>query len=288
MNKYESLKSLNSLKIFKFEGGQRVKNKYDINKEQILSIITVVKNSESTIEKTIQSVLSQKIENLEYIIIDGNSSDNTLGIIKKYEDKIDYWCCIEDEGIYDAMNYGLKLSRGKIIGLINSGDIYTNNSLKTVLKYFKKKEDISFLFGTVNRHYLGGNVIKKVGFNRKRIKYNFDSVTCHSTGFFIKNNIQKELGLYNTKYKCSSDYDLFYKLLIQNDYNGSSTTKEEIIGIVESGGFSSKYGYWKKLKEEMSIRIENNQSYFLILIIFFNSIIKHFFKLIKKKFIFFR
>ena len=288
MNKYESLKSLNSLKIFKFEGGQRVKNKYDINKEQILSIITVVKNSESTIEKTIQSVLSQKVENLEYIVIDGNSSDNTLGIIKKYEDKIDYWCCIEDEGIYDAMNYGLKLSRGKIIGLINSGDIYTNNSLKTVLKYFKKKEDISFLFGTVNRHYLGGNVIKKVGFNRKRIKYNFDSVTCHSTGFFIKNNIQKELGLYNTKYKCSSDYDLFYKLLIQNNYNGSSTTKEEIIGIVESGGFSSKYGYWKKLKEEMSIRIENNQSYFLILIIFFNSIIKHFFKLIKKKFILFR
>lgn len=288
MNKYESLKSLNSLKIFKFEGGQRVKNKYDVNEEQILSIITVVKNSESTIEKTIQSVLSQKIENLEYIIIDGNSSDNTLGIIKKYEDKIDYWCCIEDEGIYDAMNYGLKLSSGKIIGLINSGDIYTNDSLKTVLKYFKKKEDISFLFGTVNRHYLGGNVIKKVGFNRKRIKYNFDSVTCHSTGFFIKNNIQKELGLYNTKYKCSSDYDLFYKLLIQNDYNGSSTTKEEIIGIVESGGFSSKYGYWKKLKEEMSIRIENNQSYFLILIIFFNSIIKHFFKLIKKKFIFFR
>lgn len=288
MNKYESLKSLNSLKIFKFEGGQRVKNKYDVNEEQILSIITVVKNSESTIEKTIQSVLSQKVENLEYIVIDGNSSDNTLGIIKKYEDKIDYWCCIEDEGIYDAMNYGLKLSRGKIIGLINSGDIYTNDSLKTVLKYFKKKEDISFLFGTVNRHYLGGNVIKKVGFNRKRIKYNFDSVTCHSTGFFIKNNIQKELGLYNTKYKCSSDYDLFYKLLIQNDYNGSSTTKEEIIGIVESGGFSSKYGYWKKLKEEMSIRIENNQSYFLILIIFFNSIIKHFFKLIKKKFIFFR
>lgn len=288
MNKYESLKSLNSLKIFKFEGGQRVKNKYDVNEEQILSIITVVKNSESTIEKTIQSVLSQKIENLEYIIIDGNSSDNTLGIIKKYEDKIDYWCCIEDEGIYDAMNYGLKLSSGKIIGLINSGDIYTNDSLKTVLKYFKKKEDISFLFGTVNRHYLGGNVIKKVGFNRKRIKYNFDSVTCHSTGFFIKNNIQKELGLYNTKYKCSSDYDLFYKLLIQNNYNGSSTTKEEIIGIVESGGFSSKYGYWKKLKEEMSIRIENNQSYFLILIIFFNSIIKHFFKLIKKKFILFR
>ena len=288
MNKYESLKSLNSLKIFKFEGGQRVKNKYDVNEEQILSIITVVKNSENTIEKTIQSVLSQKVENLEYIVIDGNSSDNTLGIIKKYEDKIDYWCCIEDEGIYDAMNYGLKLSSGKIIGLINSGDIYTNDSLKTVLKYFKKKEDISFLFGTVNRHYLGGNVIKKVGFNRKRIKYNFDSVTCHSTGFFIKNNIQKELGLYNTKYKCSSDYDLFYKLVIQNDYNGSSTTKEEIIGIVESGGFSSKYGYWKKLKEEMSIRIENNQSYFLILIIFFNSIIKHFFKLIKKKFIFFR
>ena len=97
-------------------------------------------------------------------------------------------------------------------------------------------------------------------------------------GFFIKSNLQKIIGLYNLNYKCSSDYDLFYKLFNNNNLIGASTTKDELIGIVESGGFSSKYGFWNRLKEEMQIRKDNNQNLFLIYIIYLNAIFKYYMK----------
>lgn len=270
---YNSLKSFNN---FLTEGGQRVQNQQTktASNEPLITIITVVKNSEENILKTIKSVTEQNYNNLEYIIIDGNSSDKTLSIIKTYEKKINYWCSINDEGIYDAMNYGIMLSKGEIIGMINSGDIFKEKALTTVANYFKNNKDLSYLFGTVQRHYLGNNVILKSGFDKNRIRYNFDSITCHSSGFFIRAKVQREIGLYNTKYKCSSDYDLFYKLLRNEKFQGTFTKKEELIGIVASGGFSSKYGFWKKLKEEILIRIDNGQNKLLILIIFLNVIFK--------------
>ena len=280
MEEYLNINSLSHIKNFIDEGGLRVRN---INKDidssiPKISIITVVKNSESSIEKTINSVLTQSYKNLEYIVIDGNSKDSTLNKLKKFENKIDYWCSIIDDGIYDAMNFGLKLAKGDIIGIINSGDIYTENSLKIVGDYFIKNSNLQFLFGTVKRHYLKNNIILKSGYNKKRIKYNFDSVTCHSSGFFIKSSLQKKIGAYNLKYKCSSDYDLFYKLLSIDGLKGAATSENELIGMVESGGFSSKFGFWNRLIEEMKIRLDNGQNIFLVIIIFFNAIFKNYLK----------
>ena len=275
MNNYQNIDTLKHLKNFVEEGGCRNKKNNNINQiKPFFSIITVVKNSSETIEPTIQSVISQTNQNLEYIVIDGNSNDGTLNKIKAYNEKINYWCSINDKGIYDAMNYGLKLANGQVIGILNSGDIYTKNSINIVKNYFLENQNLSFLFGTVERHYLGNNMILKSGFNRNRIKYNFDSQTCHSSGFFIKTDVQKKIGLYNTKYICSSDYDLFYKIFLDKDLIGKSTKKSELIGIVQAGGFSSKYGFWKKLKEEIQIRIDNKQNFIFILIIFINSFFK--------------
>ena len=239
---YNSLKSFN---IFLTEGGQRVQNQQTktASNKPLITIITVVKNSEENILKTIKSVTEQNYNNLEYIIIDGNSSDKTLSIIKTYEKKINYWCSINDEGIYDAMNYGIMLSKGEIIGMINSGDIFKEKALTTVANYFKNNKDLSYLFGTV-KDIIWKQCDFKIWFDKNRIRYNFDSITCHSSGFFIRAKVQREIGLYNTKYKCSSDYDLFYKLL-RNENFKELLQKEEIIGIVASGGFSSKYGFWK-------------------------------------------
>jgi glycosyltransferase involved in cell wall biosynthesis len=276
MNNYQNVDSLSHLENFVEEGGFR----NQINKDKIktqkpfFSIITVVKNSSDTIESTIKSVINQNHKDIEYIVIDGNSNDDTLNKIKSYNNKINYWCCIRDKGIYDAMNYGLKLASGQVIGIINSGDIYTRSSFDIVKKYFIQKENLSFLFGTVERHYLGNNIIVKTGFNKNRIKYNFDSQTCHSSGFFIKSDVQKKIGLYNTKYICSSDYDLFYKIFLDKNLIGESTTKDELIGVVQAGGFSSKYGFWKKLKEEIQIRIDNKQNVIFIFIILVNILLK--------------
>lgn len=286
MNNYQNINSLNNLENFIEEGGYRNKKKNLINSfKPFFSIITVVKNSSDSITSTIKSVVDQKDQNIEYIIIDGNSTDGTLNKIKSYDDKISYWCSIKDKGIYDAMNYGLKLASGQIIGILNSGDIYTKNSLKIVKNYFTQNQNLSFLFGTVERHYLNNNLILKSGFNRNRIKYNFDSQTCHSSGFFIKSNVQKKIGLYNTKYICSSDYDFFYKIFLDKTLVGESTTKTELIGIVQAGGFSSKYGFWNRLKEELQIRIDNNQNLLLVFIIFVNTLFKYSLKKLFKNFI---
>lgn len=285
MNNFNNIFTLNGLENIIEDGGLRTRKDHKIKSDfkPFFTIITVVKNSSKSIEKTIKSVLSQKIDNYEYIVIDGNSADGTLEKIKEYKNSLNYWCSINDEGIYDAMNYGLKLAKGNIIGIINAGDIYSSNALSIVNDYFKKDKDLSFLFGTVERHYLKNNIIIKTGFDRQRIKYNFDSQTCHSSGFFINSKVQEQIGLYNLKYKCSSDYDLFYKLLTNKKFSGTSTKKSELIGIVESGGFSSKYGFWKHLIEESKIRIDNKQDKLFILMIFINSITKRYVKKLFKK-----
>ena len=115
------------------------------NKSFKITVITVVKNSVNNIEKTINSVLKQKNINTEYIIIDGGSKDGTLDIINRYKEKISLIVSEKDNGIWSAMNKGLELANGEIIGFLNSGDIYYTNTLNTVEKYFN--ENIIFLNG---------------------------------------------------------------------------------------------------------------------------------------------
>ena len=117
----------------------------------LFSIITPVKNDVLNIEKTIQSVLQQKYKNFQYIIVDGNSDDGTLDVIKKYNNKIDFWVSYDDKNLWEAINTGIKLSTGHIIGIINSKDIYYKNALKIVKKYFLNFK-IDFLFGAVKKN----------------------------------------------------------------------------------------------------------------------------------------
>ena len=190
------------------------------------SIITVVKNDQDNIEKTVKSVLDQRQRsNVEYIIIDGNSSDSSLSIINKYKDEVDKIISEKDSGIYDAMNKGILHSTGNIIAFCNSGDILYPNGLYYVEKEFILKK-CDFVFGTVKRYY-SNSVITKHNFNIDRLKYNFDFATSHSTGFFIKLESLKKVGKFNTKYKCSADYDFYYRAIITNKLKGISTKQAE-------------------------------------------------------------
>lgn len=112
-------------------GGLRINglNKKKSSKLPLISIITVVYNGKNDIEKTIQSVINQTYNNIEYIVIDGGSTDGTLDIIKNYEDKIDYWQSEPDAGIYDAMNKGIKLATGVWINFMNAGDIFYHSNV---------------------------------------------------------------------------------------------------------------------------------------------------------------
>ena len=251
-------------KGLKYHGGVRVKNKFKRTDKirPLLTIITVVKNGANTIEKCIKSVIDQKDVNIEHIIIDGGSSDSTVSILKKYSKNIEYWISEKDEGIYDGMNKGLQLALGDYIGILNSDDFYKKDSLKIIIKYFKKHKDIDFIFGTVFK----GKILS--GFWPNKIKWKFNFYSAHSVGFFIKNRSQKILGLYNNKFKYSADRDLFYRMIEKYKMKGIATNRNELIGYFAKGGISESLSFLDRLLEETKIRINNNQNIFVVLILF--------------------
>lgn len=171
-----------------------------------ISIITVVKNDEKNIEKTIKSVLNQTYKNYEHIVVDGKSNDKTFEIVKKYK-KVKL-ISKKDKNLWDALNTGIKNSKGEIIGILNSNDFFYKNALKIVNKYFNKN-NIDFLFGTVKKDRLFWK------FEPKKIYYRFNIYPSHSIGFFIKSEKQKKLGFYNINYNICSDYDLFYRMIVK-------------------------------------------------------------------------
>ena len=235
-------------------------------KNNLITIITVVKNSEQTIEKCIQSVLNQKYDNIEYIIIDGGSTDKTAEIIKKYQKKINKIIIEPDKGIWDAMNKGLNLATGSIIGFLNADDHYFSNSLEIVNRYFQENS-IDFLFGSVMKYKL------MHGFRPSIIKWSFGFYTSHSVGFFIKTDQHRKVGNYNTKY-LSADLDFFYKMITKFNLKGKSTNKNEVLGKFEKGGYSSKVNYIDHLKDLNQIRIDNNQNILFVYFLFLVKICK--------------
>ena len=273
MKNFRSLKKLN-LKKNDLEGGLRLKKKN--NQKPLLSIITVVLNQEKYLAQTIRSILSQKFKDYEYIVIDGGSTDNTINIIKKYSNKISYWVSQKDKGLYYAFNKGMQLSTGKYIGIINSDDVYTKNAFKIISKYIFNNPKKDFFFGSVKKHW---GILH--GYRPKKIKFSWGFYSSHSTGFFIKTNSAKKIGLYNTNYKYHADYDFFYRMIVKEKMDGMATKKNEVVGIFRRGGFSSKIHYRKLFIEELLIRYNNGQNLIILAIIALFKFLKHFNKLIK-------
>ena len=260
-----------------FHGGKRVnKNLEDDEKykKPKLSIVTVVLNGEKYLEETIQSVLNQSYKNFEYIIIDGGSSDKTLEIIKKYEKEITYWLSEKDRGIYDAFNKGMELSRGEYIGIANSDDIYVDGAFNILANYIKEYPEKDFIFGSVKKHW---GLLH--GYKPWKIHFSWGFYSSHSTGFFIKRNSAKKVGLYNLKYKYSSDYDYFYRMIIKEKLKGIATKKNEQFGIFRRGGYSSQVDFKDHFFEEIKIRLDNNQNKFIVFLIILYKFFKHFKKL---------
>jgi glycosyltransferase involved in cell wall biosynthesis len=246
-------------------GGLRKKGilKKDKKNLPLISIITVVLNNKKFLQQSINSVLNQSYKNYELIIIDGQSTDGTLNIIKKNNSKIDYWISEKDKGLYDAMNKGIGLSRGSIISILNSDDYYYKNALKIAVNYFKKYKKIDFLFGSVIKHKL------LHGYNPNKIYWSFGFYSAHSIGFFIKKKSQMKVGLYKLKYRYSADYDLYYRLIVKHKMTGVATKKSEIFGKFRRGGISSKLSNNAFLKEIYQVRVDNGQNKIFVLFLLF-------------------
>jgi len=245
-------------------GGLRKRGtlKKDKKNLPLISVITVALNSKKFLQQSINSVLNQSYKNYELIIIDGQSADGTLDIIKKNNSKIDYWISEKDNGWSEAVNKGIKLSRGSIISILSSDDIFYKHALRTAANYFNRYKYIDFLFGSVIKYKL------LHGYRPWKIRWSFGFYTTHSIGFFIREKTQKKVGYYKTKYKCSPDYDFFYRMIVKHKQKGMATKKNEIFGKFRRGGFGSKLPFKDYLNETVRIRLDNGQNIFLVSIIF--------------------
>jgi len=177
------------------------------NSSYVVSIITVVLNDMKGLEKTIQSMINQTYDNVEYIIIDGGSTDGTLDIIKKYEDKIDYWVSERDRGIYDAMNKGIDVASGNGLLFLNAGDYFVG-------KVLSKKIVIPCFLNVKYKNFFNKLVDVKIK------NYKNGLPTCHQGILFENKKIH-----YDTSYKIASDYDFYLrhgytslKFVISNGY----------------------------------------------------------------------
>ena len=204
-----------------------------------ISIITVCYNSEKTIEKTIESVLSQKNAEIEYIIIDGGSTDQTIEIINRYKKNIDFFLSERDLGIFDAINKGIIRASGKVISILHSDDIYFNQyTISNVTRYFNKKTDLECLIGNTLITKKKSNEIKrKYGakiFKKWMLYFGFSPP--HPSTFILK-EIYKTFGLYSIDFKIAGDFDFYLKIMLKNSVK--FLTVDENYVIMKTGGASS-------------------------------------------------
>lgn len=217
----------------KESGGLRTQGYFKKNHTNmpLVTVVTVVYNGEKLLEETIQSVIGQTYENIEYIIIDGGSSDGTLDIIKKYEAKIDYWISEKDQGIYDAMNKGLELLTGTWVSFMNVGDRFYSLDILTNVFENNRLSMCDVIYGDLET---------QKGL-KKQARYNgvktFLRRTIGHQSLFVKSKLHHE---FNEKYKISSDYELLVRLSVSKckfyylnmivafyDVDKSYMTKEE-------------------------------------------------------------
>ena len=226
----------------------------------LISIITVVYNGEKYLEETIQSVINQTYDNVEYIIIDGRSTDGTLEIIKKYEDRIDYWVSEKDKGIYDAMNKGIELSTGDWINFMNAGDSFYENSVLEKLFTQNDLKDIGILYG--NHVIKNENNSEVIQIDVKEYNWKRNIPFCHQS-LFVRTSLQKN-NLFDLQFKISADYDQFMRLKYQDV---QILHLPLVISIYLDGGISS-VSREKLIKEQYRI----TKKYFILFATFVYTI----------------
>jgi glycosyltransferase involved in cell wall biosynthesis len=204
-----------------------------------VSIITVVYNNQSTIDYAIQSVLNQDYPNIEYIVVDGNSTDATVEKIQSYKENITHFISEPDKGIYDAMNKGLNLASGDIIGILNSDDFYAdNNIISSIVNEFQEKR-VDLVFGDIvfvkpenldkiTRYYSSDNFHPR--------KFAWGWMPAHPS-CFLKQEIYEKYGYFKTDYKIAADYEIMTRFM--SKYNISYSYIPKVFVKMRTGGVSS-------------------------------------------------
>jgi len=206
-----------------------------------LSIITVVYNNERTITDAVQSVLAQTYKDIEYIVIDGGSTDGTVNKLAPYRGDIHHFVSEKDNGIYDAMNKGLAKATGAVIGILNSDDVYADNKvLETVMQVFLNDVTLDMVYGDlvyVQPDDL--NAVVRTWQSAPYYKTYFEDghVPPHPS-LFLKRAVYEQAGMFNTTMKLAADYE--FMLRIFKKYHFKSTYLSHLFVKMRLGGSTNK------------------------------------------------
>lgn len=218
-----------------------------------ISVITVTYNSAATIESAIESVAAQKFDgDIEYIVVDGGSTDGTLKIVERHSDVVDVWVSEPDRGLYDAMNKGLRLATGDIVGFLNSDDFYTSDDVLDTVAGEMNRQGVDAVFGDI--HFVHpSNLNKSVRYYSSRhfvpaaLRYGF--MPAHPS-FYVKRECYVRYGGYDLSYRIASDYDLMVRFFHKHKISYAYINKDMV--TMRTGGLSTK-----NLKNRLLITVED-------------------------------
>jgi glycosyltransferase involved in cell wall biosynthesis len=234
----------------KVEGGLWLKGSYKTDSDilPLVSIITVVRNGKQHVKQAIDSVLGQTYPNIEYIVIDGGSSDGTLELIEEYGERLDFYSSERDGGIYDAMNRGIAKARGKLVGLKNADDWYLPDAIeKAVTTYNKTKAEV--IYGDTLMVWQEAPLQTSL-FTSDHRMIGVSGGIDHRT-MFVARDLYKTL-LYDTRFKISADYDW---LLRARQAGAQFAHARAVISYKRAGGAS---GGWRVISEVFAINSKHN------------------------------
>lgn len=204
-----------------------------------ISIITVCYNSEATLEQTIQSVCGQTYQDIEYIIVDGNSKDSTLNIINKYPDVVTKLISESDKGLYDAMNKGIGLATGEVIGFINSDDLFCDkDAILKVMNVFQKHENLESIYADINYvDFVNTNKIVRKWKSGMQQKFSTGWHPAHPT-FYVKRHVYEKYGNFDLSFKLAADFEIMLRFLER--YKISTIYLSETFVNMRLGGETNK------------------------------------------------
>ena len=208
----------------------------------LFSVITINRNNQDGLKKTMESVVAQSLQDFEYIVIDGASTDNSVDIIQQYENQANLnWVSEPDKGIYNAMNKGIAKAQGEYVMMLNSGDCLTSNCvLNDIAEQLIKTNKPDILYGNIIKVWPNGKKLRQQNKDGNFTMFSFYRGTLNHVGTCIRRELFNSIGLYNETMKICSDWEWFMYAVVFNNvkpvYIDIDTVYFDMTGISENGG----------------------------------------------------
>jgi len=250
-----------------------------------ISIVTTVRNGLLTIERTIQSVLKQSYNNIQYIIIDGGSTDGTIEIIKKYENRIDVWISELDGGIYDGFNKGISRADGQYVCIINSDDFLYPNTIERLVENIPRQsfeKEFPIIHANISLIMKSGQEISVYRHNHNAIKDRYYSMPVNHPATFVPLSVYEQIGNYDSSFRIAGDYDFILRAF---RCGIKFLHIDETLVCMQTGGASSLRNAYTLSRERFQARVRNGGGVLFSSLLLFGDYLQFSLRKLKRVFV---